>query len=86
MVEVLKQLASLADIVLFTAPPLLTVNDASLLASHADGTLLVVKTNVSKTNHIVEAKSRLEKVNANLIGAVLCNAPVDASLKHYYDL
>ena len=84
MREALKKLASLADIVLFNAPPLMTVADASLLASKVDGTLLVVKAKVSKRDHVKGAKSRLEKVNANLIGAVLSNAELDASLKQYY--
>jgi len=30
------------------------------------------------------AKDRLEKVNARLVGAVLLNAPFDASLERYY--
>ncbi len=85
MRETLKKLASLADIVLFNAPPLMTVADASLLASKVDGTLLVVKAKVSKRDHVKGAKSRLEKVNANLIGAVLSNAELDSSLKQYYE-
>ena len=84
MREALKKLASLSDIVLFNAPPLMTVADASLLASKVDGTLLVVKAKISKRDHVKGAKSRLEKVNANLIGAVLSNAELDASLKQYY--
>jgi len=84
MDEVLKRLAALADMVLFSAPPLVTVTDAALLASKVDGTLLVVKARVSKRDHVLAAKSQLEKVRANLIGAVLSNAELDASLKAYY--
>ncbi len=84
LVQVLAKLAEGADMVLFSAPPLSTVTDAALLASKVDATLLVVKANVSKREHVLEAKDRLEKVKANLIGAVLSNAPVDASLKEYY--
>jgi capsular exopolysaccharide synthesis family protein len=85
MVDVLNQLSRQAKIVIFNAPPLMVVTDAALLASKVDATLLVVKANVSKRDHIQAAKSRLEKVNANLIGAVLSNASLDASLKQYYD-
>lgn len=85
MNDVLKRLTELAKIVLFNAPPLMVVTDASLLASKMDGTLLIVKANVTKRDHVKAAKSRLEKVKANLIGAVLSNAQVDASLKHYYE-
>lgn len=82
MAEVIERLAALAEMVIFDAPPLITVNDASLLASRVDGVLLVVKAGDTKRDHIKAAKDRLEKVNARLIGAVLTNAPVDATLKY----
>lgn len=85
MVDVLKRLAEMANIVLFNAPPLMVVTDASLLASKVDGTVLIVKANVSKRDYIKAAKSRLEKVNAKLVGAVLSNAPVEAGLQQYYE-
>ncbi len=82
MAEVIERLAALAEIVIFDAPPLITVNDASLLASRVDGVLLVVKAGDTKRDHVKAAKDRLEKVNARLIGAVLTHAPVDATLKY----
>ena len=82
MAEVIERLAALADIVIFDAPPLITVNDASLLAAKVDGVLLVVKASDTKRDHVKAAKDRLEKVNARLIGAVLTNAPVDAALRY----
>ncbi|MEM7032911.1 MAG: CpsD/CapB family tyrosine-protein kinase [Chloroflexota bacterium] len=83
MGSVLEALSNQAEIVLFNAPPLMVVTDASLLASKVDGTLLIVKANASKRDHVKAAKSRLDKVNAKLIGAVLSNAPVDSSLQNY---
>lgn len=80
--EVLNQLAGLAEMVIFDAPPVVTVNDASLLASKVDGVLLVVKAGGTKRDHVRAAKDRLEKVNARLIGAVLTNAQVDAALQY----
>ena len=85
MTDVLNRLKELANLVLFNAPPLMMATDATLLASKVDGTLLIVKANVTKRDHIKAAKDRLEKVKVNLIGAVLSNAPVDASLKQYYE-
>ena len=80
--EVLNQLTGLAEMVIFDAPPVVTVNDASLLASKVDGVLLVVKAGGTKRDHVRAAKDRLEKVNARLIGAVLTNAQVDAALQY----
>lgn len=80
--QVISRLASLAEVVIFDAPPLITVNDASLLASKVEGVLLVVRAGGTKRDHIKAAKDRLEKVNARLIGAVLTNAKMDVALQY----
>lgn len=82
MNEVMTHLASMAEMVIFDAPPIITVNDASLLASKVNGVLLVVRAGGTKRDHVQAAKDRLEKVNARLIGAVLTNAQVDAALQY----
>jgi non-specific protein-tyrosine kinase len=82
MDEVIAKLATLAEVIIFDAPPIVAVNDASLLASKVDGVLLVVKAGGAKRDHVKAAKDRLEKVNARLIGAVLTNAPVDSALQY----
>lgn len=82
MSEVMTHLATMAEMIIFDAPPIITVNDASLLASKVDGVLLVVKAGGTKRDHVQAAKDRLEKVNARLIGAVLTNAHVDAALQY----
>jgi capsular exopolysaccharide synthesis family protein len=82
MNEVISRLTALAEIVIFDAPPIITVNDASLLASKVDGVLLVVKANSTKRDHVKAAKDRLEKVNARLVGSMLTNAPVDTTLQY----
>jgi len=84
MDQVIASLAEQADMVLFDAPPVVAVTDASLLASKVDGVLLVVKAGNTRRDHVRAAKDRLEKVNARLVGAVLLNAPFDSSLERYY--
>jgi non-specific protein-tyrosine kinase len=80
--QVISRLAGLAEVVIFDAPPLITVNDASLLASKVEGVLLVVRAGGTKRDHIKAAKDRLEKVNARLVGAVLTNAKMDVALQY----
>ncbi|HMQ50774.1 MAG TPA: CpsD/CapB family tyrosine-protein kinase [Anaerolineae bacterium] len=80
--EVLARLSELAEMIIFDAPPVITVNDASLLASKVDGVLLAVRAGGTKRDHVKAAKDRLEKVNARLIGAVLTNASVDTTLQY----
>lgn len=84
MDEVIARLVEQADVVLFDAPPVVAVTDASLLASKVDGVLLVVKAGNTRRDHVRAAKDRLEKVGARLVGAVLLNAPFDTSLERYY--
>ena len=84
MDEVIARLAERADVVLFDAPPVVAVTDASLLATKMDGVLLVVRAGDTRRDHVRAAKDRLEKVNARLVGAVLVNAPFDTSLERYY--
>ncbi len=79
---VVEKLADLAEIVIFDAPPIITVNDASLIASQVDGVLLIVRASSTKRDHVKAAKDRLEKVNARLVGAVLTNAQVDSALQY----
>jgi capsular exopolysaccharide synthesis family protein len=84
MREVTSLLCEQADVVLFDAPPVIAVADATLLASQVDGVLLVVRANSTKRDQLRAAKDRLERVNAHLLGAVLNNVPLDASLYRYY--
>jgi protein-tyrosine kinase len=81
--EILDALAKEADIVLLDAPPIIAVSDAAVLASRVDGVLLVVSAGKTKRELARRAKSLLEKVNANILGVVLNNAPVERSMYTY---
>ena len=72
--ERLAELAALADYVLIDAPALLDVTDAALWASQADGVVLLVNGGNTKKEQAQRAKGILERVQANLLGAVLLNA------------
>lgn len=84
MDRVLAILKERADIVLLDAPPVVAVSDAAILATKVDGVLLVVSAGQTRRDSVQAAKTRLEKVNARLIGAVLMNVPLDTSLQQYY--
>ena len=84
MDHVLATLMEHADVVLLDAPPVLAVSDAVILATKVDGVLLVVSAGQTRRESVQVAKGKLEKVNANLVGAVLTNVPLDASLQRYY--
>lgn len=74
LAELLTSLTSEADYVLVDAPPVLAVTDAALWASQVDGALLAVSAGRTKREHAQRAKEVLERVRANLVGAVLLEA------------
>lgn len=84
MDTVIKQLKGEADVVLFDAPPVIAVTDATLLATKLDGVLLVFRAGGTRRDHAERAKELLERVNARLVGAVLTNAQVDVRMGGYY--
>lgn len=85
MDAVLATLKERADVVLLDSPPVVAVSDAAVLATKVDGVLLVVSAGHTRREGVQAAKAKLEKVNANLLGAVLTNAAMDTSLSRYYD-
>lgn len=80
MGEIVDELAGQADLLLMDAPPVLAVSDASVLASQADGVLLVVNAGQTKRESARRAKEALEKVHAHIVGVVLTNVAADAVL------
>jgi non-specific protein-tyrosine kinase len=84
MGRVLDALRDAADVVLFDAPPVLAVTDATLLATRVDGVLLVVDAGATRRDLARRARAQLEKVNARLLGVVLNNVPLDTQVYGYY--
>ena len=74
LAELLETLTAEADYVLVDAPPVLAVTDAALWASQVDGTLLAVTAGRTRREQAQRAKEVLEKVQSNIIGAVLLDA------------
>ncbi len=54
------------------------------MATKVEGVLMVVSAGHTKRDDAERAKDMLEKVNANVVGAVLTNAAVDSSMYGYY--
>ena len=70
--------------VLVDAPPLLPVTDASLLATAADGTVLVVRQRATRKDHLEVAKTMLDTVDARILGLVLNGVARRGADSHYY--
>ncbi len=84
MEEVIAVLAERADQVFFDTPPVVAVTDAAVLATKADGVLLVISAGKTRREYARTAVQRLEQINARLVGTVLTNIQVGAGYRGYY--
>lgn len=84
MEELIAWLAGQADIVLFDSPPINAVADAAILATRVDGVLLAVRERRTRREAVVEARGRLARVNAHVLGAILSGVSPDRSFAAYY--
>ncbi len=79
----IRLLSDQADIVMFDAPPVVAVTDATILGTKVDGVLLVISAGRTKREHAQRAKDMLEKANVRIVGAALTNATKDSSIGGY---
>lgn len=84
MEEIIAWLAEQAELVLFDSPPINAVADATILATRVDGVLLAVRERRTRREAVLEARERLARVNAHLLGAVLSGVAPDRSFAAYY--
>ncbi|HVW81539.1 MAG TPA: polysaccharide biosynthesis tyrosine autokinase [Mycobacteriales bacterium] len=83
--SVLKELSSIADIVVIDAPPILPVADAVALAPQVDGVVLVVRHGTTVRGAAAAARRRLDAVGARTVGYVFNAVPRAESRGYYLD-
>jgi Mrp family chromosome partitioning ATPase len=84
MVEIVQTLKEHFELVIIDTPPALVVTDANVLATRADGVLLVISPRLTKRAAIKHAIEQLVQVNANIVGVVLNGVDVKRSRYSYY--
>ena len=72
------------DVIMMDAPPILGVTDAAILASEADGVLLVVQYRKYPKLISLRAKRMVENAGGHLMGAVLNNINIMRDDYYYY--
>lgn len=75
MERLLTDLRSEFDVVILDAPPLLPVTDAALLATQADGAVVVTRHGSTTRDQLTHAVERLDSVDAKVLGVVINMAP-----------
>lgn len=84
MDNILNELKKEYDLIIFDMPPIVAVTDAQIMASKVDGTLLVIREEVSKKEPLYKARDLLKMVNANVLGAIYHGAKNAADQGYYY--
>ncbi|MDV7751308.1 CpsD/CapB family tyrosine-protein kinase [Enterococcus casseliflavus] len=84
MNQVIEEAKNLYDVVIFDMPPVVAVTDAQIMASKADGTLMVVRENVSRKESLTKAKELLGMVQARMLGVVYNGAEHSKDSGYYY--
>ena len=79
MAELIKKLSEQLDLVIFDAPPVLSVTDAQIVSTNVDGTILVVRANKTEKNAVKEAVRLIKQVGGHIIGTVLNDVEVKGS-------
>ncbi len=74
--QLMQALGQSFDRIIIDSPPLMNVTDGRILAASADATILVLRMNRSLRRLSVLAVEGLDKVGANLIGALANDVPV----------
>jgi len=84
MATLIERLKEEADIVVFDSPPSLAVTDASVLATQADGVLMVTDAGRTRRGSAEQSAVRLRQVGANLLGVVLNRLRSGGGGYYYY--
>lgn len=85
MEKFLEECKESYDYIILNTPPILPFTDSKLLAIKADATVVVVRSEVSKSKHVSQTFKELEKINANIIGTVLNDVQMNSEGLYYDD-
>ena len=84
MAELLEEMKSSYDLIIFDTPPVLAVTDSQVLASETDGVILVIPKGQVKADEVISAKEALETVKSNILGAVMNRVDPSNNRYNYY--
>ena len=84
MKNLLEELKTTFDIILFDIPSTLVVTDAAVLSSEIDALFLIIHVGKGRRETILQAKNLLNNVGTNILGAILNFVKVEKRRYYYY--
>jgi capsular exopolysaccharide synthesis family protein len=84
MKELLEELYTQFDVVLFDTPPILAVTDAQIMANLCDGSVLVTHSGQTPIEAAQKSKELLEAAKGKLLGVVLNQKSQEEGQYYYY--
>ncbi|OCT10696.1 capsular biosynthesis protein [Paenibacillus pectinilyticus] len=84
MLSVIEELKLQFDVILIDAPPAIAVTDSQIIATRADGVILVVNSDKTKRDAVLKAKQNLDNVRARILGVILNNVDRKNKDAYYY--
>ncbi|QBP42023.1 CpsD/CapB family tyrosine-protein kinase [Paenisporosarcina antarctica] len=79
----IEQLKKSYDMIVFDAPPTLSVTDAQVLSNKCDGTIFVISSKETNKDNAVKAKELLVSAKAHIIGVVINNFELSKDHDYY---
>ena len=73
------------DVIIFDAPPVLAVTDATILAHLTDGVIIVIRAGKNSQKEILRTKELIQRAKGNLIGSVLNDVETGSYYGYYND-
>jgi polysaccharide biosynthesis transport protein len=84
MREFLERAGGRFNRIIIDSPPLMSVTDAAILSTLAEGVLLIIKAEAVPRQAALEARNDLLEVKAPLLGALLNDVPLNRNGYYYY--
>jgi capsular exopolysaccharide synthesis family protein len=79
----IEELKKRYDIIVFDAPPTLSVTDAQVLSNKCEGTIFVVNSKSTNKDNAAKAKELLDSAKAHILGVVINNYELNKDNNYY---
>ena len=84
MDKLMNELEQIFDLIIFDMPPVVAITDAQVMASKVDGTIFVIPKGLTNKDMVLKSKDLLDKVQANVIGAIFNRVEMSGDNYYYY--